>query len=109
MKFLVDNQLPGELAHWLNSRGVDAVHVLDLGYAKAADRLIWEAASGDQRIVISKDEDFVILASRSGDHGRLLWLRVGNCRTFDLIQRLEASWLRITEEFQRGSRIVELR
>ena len=109
MKFLIDNQLPVALVHWMESRGEDAVHVLDLGYGQAADRLIWEVAARDLRIVVSKDEDFVILASRSGDQGRLLWLRVGNCRTFDLIKRLELGWSRILDEFQKGAQIVELR
>lgn len=109
MKFLVYNQLPVALAHWLKKRGVDAVHVLDLELGQSTDRVIWHAAADEQRIVISKDEDFVILASRPGDQGRLLWLRIGNCRTFDLIKRLESSWTRISEEFQKGCRIVELR
>lgn len=109
MKFLVDNQLPGALAHWLKKRGVDAAHVLDLELGQSADRVIWQAAADEQRIVISKDEDFVILVSRPGDPGRLSWLRIGNCRIFDLIKRLESSWTWISEEFQKGCRIVELR
>ena len=35
-------------------------------------------AIAENRIEISKDEDFFILATRPGDFGRLLWLRVGN-------------------------------
>jgi predicted nuclease of predicted toxin-antitoxin system len=31
----------------------------------------------DERIVVSKDDDFLILASRPGDRGRLIWVRLG--------------------------------
>jgi predicted nuclease of predicted toxin-antitoxin system len=109
LKFVVDNQLPAALAGWLRSRGEDAVHVLEREQARADDRLIWREASAEQRIVVSKDEDFVLLASRPGDSGRLLWLRLGNCRTADLIARLDASWEAIAQAFIEGQRIVELR
>ena len=38
MKFLVDNQLPKELARWLVSQGHDAEHVLDRGQGQTDDR-----------------------------------------------------------------------
>lgn len=109
MKFIIDNQLPLALAKWLQSRGEDAVHVIEREQAKADDWCIWSDAIREGRIVVSKDEDFVILASRRGDPGRLLWLRVGNCRTDDLIRRFETSWDRVLEAFQSGQRVVEFR
>ena len=36
-------------------------------------------------MVVSKDEDFLGLAMRPGDSGRLLWIRTGNCRTAPLL------------------------
>ena len=81
MKFIVDNQLPVALAHWLSARGEDAVHVLNLALDTTLDVEIWIRASAEGRIVVSKDEDFFHLANRSGDTGRLLWVRMGNCRT----------------------------
>jgi predicted nuclease of predicted toxin-antitoxin system len=67
VKFIIDNQLPLALAKWLQSRGEDAVHVIEREQAKADDRCIWSDAIRECRIVVSKDEDFVILASRRGD------------------------------------------
>jgi len=59
--------------------------------------------------VVSKDEDFFLLANRSEDVGRLLWLRVGNCRTNVLLSMLSHTMPAIEEAFQAGQRIVELR
>lgn len=109
MKFLVDNQLPKALARWLTERGHDAVHVLDRGQGQTDDRHIWAEAIAEGRIVVSKDEDFFILATRPGDTGQLLWLRVGNCRTQALLSNLDTSLPAIIQAFQSGQRIVELR
>lgn len=108
MRFLVDNQLPAALARWLVAQGADAVHVLDLALDTAPDLAIWSRACGETRIVVSKDEDFFDLANRPEDTGRLLWVRVGNCRTTELLTRFEAAWPGILHSFSAGHRIVIL-
>jgi len=109
MKFLVDVQLPGTLARWLRGRDYDAVHVLERDLGQADDRAIWKIATDEGRIMISKDEDFFILAMRPKDSGRLLWLRLGNCRTTDLLSLLNRQWSAIEAAFESGQQIVELR
>jgi predicted nuclease of predicted toxin-antitoxin system len=109
VKFIVDNQLPVALARWLSAKGHDAVHVLDQGMGQSDDRQIWAEAIAENRIVVSKDEDFFILATRPNDLGQLLWLRVGNCRTQHLLARLESAWPAIDAAFESGQRIVEIR
>ena len=109
MKFLVDNQLPRELARWLVTQGHDAQHVLDRGQGQTDDRQLWSEALAEDRVMVSKDEDFFILAMHVDDSGRLLWLRIGNCRTAALIASFEKSLPAILDAFQSGQRIVELR
>lgn len=108
MKFLVDNQLPAALARWFAARS-DAVHVLDRGMETTPDVEIWMRATAEGRIVVSKDEDFFHLANRPADAGRLLWVRIGNCRTAALLARFESEWTAIEREFESGQRVVELR
>lgn len=109
MKFLIDNQLPAALAGWLLTKGADAVHVVELELDTATDRRVWDRAATESRIVISKDEDFFHLANRPDDHGRLLWIRIGNCRRTALFALLDTRWSAIEEAFASGQRIVELR
>jgi len=109
MRFFVDVQLPGTLARWLRGRGCDAVHALERELGQADDRALWRLAEEEERIMISKDEDFFILATRPGDSGRLLWLRIGNCRTADLLSLLNTKWSAIEEAFESGQQIVEVR
>ncbi|MFA7235503.1 MAG: DUF5615 family PIN-like protein [Phycisphaeraceae bacterium] len=64
MKFLIDNQLPLQLAEHLRHRGHDCLHVLELELDEANDAAIWSCAERDERIVVSKDDDFIFLANR---------------------------------------------
>jgi predicted nuclease of predicted toxin-antitoxin system len=100
---------PGTLARWLRGRGCDAVHALERDLGQTDDRKLWNISTEEGRIMISKDEDFFILAMRPKDHGRLLWLRVGNCRTTDLLTLLNRKWPAIAEAFEAGQQIVEVR
>ena len=62
MKFIVDNQLPVALCHFINAKGSDCQHVLEAGLARAQDLLIWQRAIDTDRVIVSKDEDFFCLA-----------------------------------------------
>lgn len=104
----MDNQLPAALAFWLAAQGADAVHVIDLALDTTPDVDVWLRASTEARIVVSKDEDFFDLANRPGDTGRLLWVRMGNCRTTALLARFEVAWPGIQQSFITGHRIVIL-
>ncbi|OFZ68869.1 MAG: hypothetical protein A2V79_06355 [Betaproteobacteria bacterium RBG_16_56_24] len=60
MKFLVDAQLPRRFANWLNEAGHDALHTLDLPRKNfTPDYEVIARAKQDERIVVSKDADFV--------------------------------------------------
>jgi predicted nuclease of predicted toxin-antitoxin system len=59
MKFLIDAQLPRQLAFELNLAGHDARHTLTLPNANASeDEELLEIATTEERIIITKDSDF---------------------------------------------------
>jgi len=109
VKFLVDNQLPAALARHLLELGHDACHVLDLGMEETPDAGIWKHAATDNRVVVSKDEDFFHLAHRPGDAGKLLWVRLPNCRRTALLAAFSQQLPQILMTFTAGQRVVELR
>ena len=60
MRFLLDAQLPRRLAKRLAESGHDVVHTLDLPLAnRTPDREIIRLADAEDRVVITKDADFV--------------------------------------------------
>ena len=109
MKFLIDNQLPSALALYLRRRGHECQHVIDIGLDEAKDLRLWNWAAGEKSVLVSKDEDFVSLANRPGDDGRLVWVRLGNCRNAALIAAFEHAHDTIIAALDAGQRIIELR
>jgi predicted nuclease of predicted toxin-antitoxin system len=109
MKLLIDNQLPAALAIHLRGKGHDAVHVLDAGLDEANDIDIWARCIAEARVLVSKDEDFVILSARPGDQGRLIWVRLGNCRNATLLAAFDALHDQLVASIDAGQRVVEVR
>jgi predicted nuclease of predicted toxin-antitoxin system len=68
----------------------------------------WSRALAHDRIVVSKDEDFLYLTNQPGDAGRFLWVRLGNCRNDALIAAFSSSFDTIVAAFDSGQSVVEL-
>lgn len=107
MKFLIDAQLPPALCRWLRDRGHEAVHVSEIDMIAASDVAIAARAEADGAVLISKDEDFILL--RLPDRFALLWLRCGNATNRALVVWLEPRWSRIVALLGSGERLVEVR
>ena len=107
MKFLIDAQLPPALCQWLRARGHEATHVINIGLGGASDEAIADRVIADQAMLISKDEDFLIL--RLPDRFGLLWLRCGNATNRALSAWLEARWDRVEYLLADGEQMIELR
>lgn len=76
---------------------------------QAADTTIWQHATANNLVVVSKDEDFYYLATTPGNRTKLVWVRIGNTRTQPLIEVFKAQLPRIIAAFESGSHIVEIR
>ena len=108
MRFLVDNQLPPSLARWLRDRGHDADHVFESGLHVRDDRALWARALAYDRIVVSKDEDFLYLTNQPVDARRFLWVWLGNCRNDALIAAFSSSFDTSVVAFDFGQSVVEV-
>jgi len=85
MKFIIDAQLPRCIAILLNQAGHDALHTLDLPQAnRTPDTKIVQVAAREDRVVVSKDSDFVdsFLLDRKPE--KLLLISTGNITNRDL-------------------------
>jgi predicted nuclease of predicted toxin-antitoxin system len=104
MNFLVDAQLPRRVTTWLTAAGCDAVHTLDLPDGnRTTDEGINDVAERQQRVVVSKDADFVdshLLRSRPA---KLLLISTGNISNRDLESLMTPLIPDIIREFQTHS------
>lgn len=79
MRFLVDAQLPRRLAYRLREAGHDVLHTLDLPNGnRTTDPEITTLSMRDQRVVITKDADFVNSFLLSRQPHKLVLISTGN-------------------------------
>lgn len=85
MKFLVDAQLPRRLARWLQIAGYDTLHTRDLPQQNATpDQDINALSIVQQRIVITKDTDFLNSFLTRREPYKLLLITTGKSATLSL-------------------------
>jgi predicted nuclease of predicted toxin-antitoxin system len=85
MNFLVDAQLPRRMTAWLAAAGCNAIHTLDLPDAnRTTDEQINDVADREQRVVVTKDADFVDSHLLRGRPAKLLLISTGNISNRDL-------------------------
>jgi len=108
MRFIVDAQLPRRLARWLAARGHDVLHTLDLADGnRTSDAAIIELACRDDRIVVTKDADFVSSHLLTGRPPSLLLVATGNMGNAEL-QRLFEDHIETLENALASHRFIEL-
>jgi predicted nuclease of predicted toxin-antitoxin system len=104
VKFLVDAQLPRRAAGWLIVAGSDAVHTLDLPDGnRTTDQQIVELAEREQRVVVTKDADFVDSHILAGRPAKLLLISTGNISNRELESLLVPLIPDIVREFETHS------
>ena len=109
MRFIIDAQLPPRIAIWLNEYGHDAIHTDDLPLGnKTSDITIAERSVSEDRIVITKDTDFMKMHMIKEIPELILFITTGNLRNSQLIMVFEQNTDRIVAIFANGNRIVEL-
>lgn len=105
MKLLFDQNVSPDLVRRLRDLFPGSEHVYNLSLHEVDDTALWTFARHNGFIVVSKDADFSELSMLHGFPPKLLWLRVGNCRTADiehLLRMNHASIQQLTEDADRG-------
>lgn len=66
----------------------DCSHVTACGLERANDAAIWDYARRNGLALLSKDDDMRALVEAHGAPPRLVWLRLGNVTTQQIVQAL---------------------
>jgi predicted nuclease of predicted toxin-antitoxin system len=79
VKFIVDAQLPKSLSEFLNEKGFDSIHTLELlQLNNTSDSAIISIAIEQKRVVITKDKDFLESFLLNSKPEKLIIVRTGN-------------------------------
>lgn len=105
----IDAQLPPTLAGWIvETFGVTAISLRELGLRDAKDLEIFEAAIQPNLVIMTKDSDFVDLVCRLGSPPQILWLTCGNVTNRNLRRLLMSTFPDAIAQLQQGEIIVEI-
>lgn len=98
MKFLVDQNLPPDLALEIRRKGQQAEHVFHVGLDHVDDATLIRFARQGDWVIVSRDADFVHQAG--GDDiitwFQLIWIRLGICSNEELFDAWSSSWDRVS-------------
>jgi predicted nuclease of predicted toxin-antitoxin system len=108
MRFLVDAQLPPALARWLVAKSFDAEHVGECGLGAASDAAIWDYAVQHSAVIMTKDDDFAQRKALEEEGPVIIWIRLPNSRTRDLLAWFEIALPVALAALNRGETLVEL-
>lgn len=101
MKLLVDAQLPKKLVMFFREQGCDAVHTLGLPEGNyTSDINVMDYADKQQRIVVTKDADFVNSFLLKKQPERLFLISTGNITNADLRVLLATHWPALQDALQ---------
>ncbi len=109
MTIWIDAQMSPAIAAWISSNfGVNAVAIRDLGLRDAEDKEIFEAARRENAIVMTKDNDFVLLLDRLGAPPQVIWVTCGNTSNVRLKEILTNTIPKALELLKSGEELVEI-
>lgn len=86
MRLLFDQNLSRHLVRRLAVEFPDSAHVTDVALNTATDVEIWDYAAKHEFVVVSKDSDFRQLAFLNGPPPKVVWLRLGNASTLEILE-----------------------
>jgi predicted nuclease of predicted toxin-antitoxin system len=108
MKFLLDAHLPKKLSTFLTWKGYDSLHTLDLPNKNATkDSEINQISIDEQRVVISKDLDFIESLLISNKPYKLIYITTGNISNKQLLEIFSQNIEKIVE-YSREHRLIEI-
>ena len=102
MRLLFDEHLSQKLVDLLSDIFPDSKHVKDVDLTSVDDRKIWEYARRNQFVIVSKDSDFIHIASLLGHPPFLIWIRSGNVRVRDIESKLRSKAIEILNLLGQG-------
>ena len=88
MKLLLDENLSPTLLPKLLSDFPDSGHVEAFGLRQTDDAFVWDFAKRNGFVIVTKDRDFNVRSLLYGHPPKVVWVRLGNCSTAQVLRIL---------------------
>lgn len=90
LRFHLDANLPNTLAKGLAQRGIDVTTCPQLGMRDASDEEQLAYCLRENRVIVTHDQDFLVIASQSTEHAGVVYVPMGKRSVGHMVRRLEA-------------------
>lgn len=87
---LFDQNLSFQIAKKIQDIFPGAKHVTDVGLQNSTDSDIWAFARVNNYVIITHDSDFIDISVLRGFPPKIIWLKIGNTSTANIVTRLRA-------------------
>lgn len=88
MRYHLDEHMPGALALGLRRRGIDATTTVETGLVGADDRQHIAFARSQNRVIVTHDDDFLVLHSQGVPHAGIAYCHQGSRSIGELLRAL---------------------
>ena len=89
VRFHLDENINLVIASGLRQRGIDVTTTKDAGLLGASDLEQLAYARREGRAIFTQDADFLVIASRTGEHAGIVFARKGTRSNRQIIEALE--------------------
>ena len=92
MKLLLDENLSDRIVNRIVDLYPDSRHVKTLALTNTDDVVIWEYAEANDFAIVSKDADFHQRSLVYGHPPKVIYLRIGNSPTSEIVESLRVNF-----------------
>ncbi|CAN5721757.1 DUF5615 family PIN-like protein [soil metagenome] len=85
MKLLLDQNLSRKIVGQIAELYPESCHIASVMTKTASDREIWLYAQEHGFTLVTKDDDFEQRSVLLGHPPKVIWIRLGNCRTEEVV------------------------
>jgi len=97
MKLLLDQNISFRVIKGINDLIPEAKQVRELKLENSTDIGIWNFAKENKYTIVTFDADFYDISLIRGNPPKIIWLRIGNTSTENLIKILRENYILIEE------------
>jgi predicted nuclease of predicted toxin-antitoxin system len=96
-RILLDQNLSFKISKGIRETFPDTKHVSDLSLTGAPDLDIWNHAKNHNYCIMTFDSDYIDISVLNGFPPKIIWLRIGNTSTGDIIEIIKSNHLAIKD------------
>lgn len=97
MKLLLDQNISKKLVRKLQEYFPNSIHIASIKLNKANDIEIWNYAKANNFTIVSQDADFFEILIMRGHPPHVVWLKMGNTSSLNILNKLISNRKKIVE------------